>query len=92
MRFGTVDGRLVLVKDGLAIDVAEHSDLPADVNAALARFDELTAWASQTQAAGKPVDEETLGPPVPHPRQVFAVALNYRPHAAEAGFQPPRSR
>ncbi|MEU4237372.1 fumarylacetoacetate hydrolase family protein [Actinoplanes sp. NPDC026619] len=89
MRFGTIDGRLVLVKDGLAIDVAENSDLPADVNAALARFDELTAWAAGTQAAGKPVSDEELGPPVPQPRQVFAVALNYRPHAAEAGFQPP---
>ena len=23
------------------------------------------------------------------PRQVFAIALNYAPHAAEAGFTPP---
>jgi 2-keto-4-pentenoate hydratase/2-oxohepta-3-ene-1,7-dioic acid hydratase in catechol pathway len=30
-----------------------------------------------------------FGPPVPHPRQVFAIALNYRPHAAEAGFRAP---
>jgi 2-keto-4-pentenoate hydratase/2-oxohepta-3-ene-1,7-dioic acid hydratase in catechol pathway len=73
-------------KDGLAVDVAENSGLPSDVNAALARFDELTAWASGHDGPG---EKAALGPPVPHPRQVFAVALNYRPHAAEAGFQPP---
>jgi len=88
VRFGTVDGRLMLVRDGLALDVAAHSDLPEDPLTALARFDELTAWAasrdiSHFSAIG------ALGPPVPNPRQVFAVALNYRPHAAEAGFQPP---
>ena len=27
--------------------------------------------------------------PVPDPRQVFAIALNYAPHAAEAGYTPP---
>ncbi len=26
---------------------------------------------------------------MPAPRQVFAIALNYAPHAAEAGFEPP---
>lgn len=90
MRFGTHGGRLVLVRDGLALDVAAHSDLPSDVNAALARFDDLTAWAAGADwANGKPVRDEELGPPVPEPRQIFAVALNYRPHAAEAGFQAP---
>jgi len=85
MRFGTQNGRLVLVRDDLALDVAEHSDLPSEVNAALERFDELAGWTDFSRA--KPVGR--LGPPVPHPRQVFAVALNYRPHAAEAGFRPP---
>ena len=28
---------------------------------------------------------------MPDPRQVFAIALNYRPHAAEAGFVPPET-
>jgi 2-keto-4-pentenoate hydratase/2-oxohepta-3-ene-1,7-dioic acid hydratase in catechol pathway len=93
MRFGTLNGRLVLVRDGLALDIAEHSDIPSDVNAALERFDELRDWTDFSHA--KPVFAQAqpadggFGPPVPHPRQVFAVALNYRPHAAEAGFQPP---
>jgi 2-keto-4-pentenoate hydratase/2-oxohepta-3-ene-1,7-dioic acid hydratase in catechol pathway len=83
MRFGTQDGRLILVRDGLALATPEPDPLTA-----LARFDELTAWAATADwTAATPVKD--LGPPVPHPRQVFAVALNYRPHAAEAGFQPP---
>jgi 2-keto-4-pentenoate hydratase/2-oxohepta-3-ene-1,7-dioic acid hydratase in catechol pathway len=92
MRFGTVADRLVLVRDGYALDVhrASDGDLPADVPSALARWPELAAWAAAADwAAAKPVTDAELGPPVPNPRQVFAVALNYRPHAAEAGFQPP---
>ena len=92
MRFGTMAGRLVLVRDARALDVAQASGdrLPADVPAALARFDELTAWSGTADwSAARPVTDAELGPPVPAPRQVFAVALNYRPHAAEAGFQAP---
>ena len=29
-----------------------------------------------------------LGAPVPRPRQVFAIGLNYAEHAAEAGYPP----
>lgn len=94
MRFGTHRGRLVLVRDGRAVDVEEHSAraLPADPIAALSRWDELTRWASTVDpGAGTPVAAAKLGPPVPQPRQVFAVALNYRPHAAEAGFTAPQA-
>jgi 2-keto-4-pentenoate hydratase/2-oxohepta-3-ene-1,7-dioic acid hydratase in catechol pathway len=92
MRFGTLRGRFVLVSDGRALDVATASGgaLPADVRGALARWDEVRAWAPTadlTEAVA--VADAELGPPVPDPRQVFAVALNYRPHAAEAGFTAP---
>jgi 2-keto-4-pentenoate hydratase/2-oxohepta-3-ene-1,7-dioic acid hydratase in catechol pathway len=92
MRFGTLDGRLVLVSGDRALDVATASGgvLPSDVRAALARWDEVRAWAATADLAGAvPVTGAELGPPVPDPRQVFAVALNYRPHAAEAGFTAP---
>jgi 2-keto-4-pentenoate hydratase/2-oxohepta-3-ene-1,7-dioic acid hydratase in catechol pathway len=50
----------------------------------------VRAWAPAADWTGSfPVTPERLGPPVPAPRQVFAIALNYRPHAAEAGFLPP---
>jgi 2-keto-4-pentenoate hydratase/2-oxohepta-3-ene-1,7-dioic acid hydratase in catechol pathway len=92
MRFGTVGDRLVLVRDGHALDVHRHSggDFPAEVNAALARFAELVEWAGTVDwSDARPATAAELGPPVPQPRQIFAVALNYRPHAAEAGFQAP---
>ena len=95
MRFGTVDGRLVLVdptRDDVVLDVAAASGgaLPSDVVAALSRWDELVAWAATADwSSAYDVTPERLGPPVPSPRQVFAIALNYAPHAAEAGFDPP---
>jgi 2-keto-4-pentenoate hydratase/2-oxohepta-3-ene-1,7-dioic acid hydratase in catechol pathway len=92
MRFGTVDDRLVLVEGKRAVDVATASQgtLPADVNAAFGRWDELVAWAATADfTTSYVVAADRLGPPVPAPRQVFAIALNYAPHAAEAGFEPP---
>jgi 2-keto-4-pentenoate hydratase/2-oxohepta-3-ene-1,7-dioic acid hydratase in catechol pathway len=92
MRFGTVNGRFVLVRANRALDVAVASGgaLPADVLAALARWDDVRRWALDADWSGaRDITTADLGPPVPHPRQVFAIALNYRPHAAEAGFVAP---
>ncbi|MFI7542295.1 fumarylacetoacetate hydrolase family protein [Actinoplanes sp. NPDC049599] len=92
MRFGTLKGRFVLVADGRALDVAAASGgaLPADARAALARWDDVLTWSATADwASAVAVADADLGPPVPDPRQVFAVALNYRPHAAEAGFTAP---
>jgi 2-keto-4-pentenoate hydratase/2-oxohepta-3-ene-1,7-dioic acid hydratase in catechol pathway len=92
MRFGTLRGRFVLVSGGRALDLATASGgaFPSDARAALARWDDVRAWAATADlSAAVTVDDAELGPPVPDPRQVFAVALNYRPHAAEAGFETP---
>jgi 2-keto-4-pentenoate hydratase/2-oxohepta-3-ene-1,7-dioic acid hydratase in catechol pathway len=92
MRFGTVGGRFVLERDGQVLDVALASEgsLPSDVVEALARWDAVVAWADHADWSGAyEARDEELGPPVPSPRQVFAIALNYRPHAAEAGFTAP---
>jgi len=94
MKFGTLDDRFVLVRDGRALDVAIASDdvLPADPVAVLARWDDLLAWEPTADwSGGVAVTDAELGPPVPNPRQVFAIALNYAPHAAEAGFVPPEA-
>ena len=94
MRFGTVEGRFVLLKDDRMLDVATASEgsLPSDVLAALGRWDDVRAWAATANWAGSAgVTPEQLGPPVPAPRQVFAIALNYRPHAAESGFRAPEA-
>lgn len=99
MRFGTVDGRFVLIDQASApdgavrvLDVAEasHGALPADVLTALELWDEVRGWAPTADwSRAIKVTPERLGPPVPAPRQVFAVALNHAPHAAEAGYEPP---
>jgi 2-keto-4-pentenoate hydratase/2-oxohepta-3-ene-1,7-dioic acid hydratase in catechol pathway len=92
MRFGTVDGRLVLVSGARALDVATASSgsLPSDPVAALERWDDVRAWSATAEwSTAFDVAPEQLGAPVPAPRQVFAIALNYAPHAAEAGFEPP---
>ncbi|MFI1988505.1 fumarylacetoacetate hydrolase family protein [Actinoplanes sp. NPDC020271] len=92
MRFGTLSGRLVVVDGDRALDVEKHSGgrFSADANTTLARFTEFAAWAATADfAEAVPFAADELGAPSPRPRQVFAVALNYRPHAAEAGFQAP---
>jgi 2-keto-4-pentenoate hydratase/2-oxohepta-3-ene-1,7-dioic acid hydratase in catechol pathway len=55
-------------------------------------WDDFRAWAELTRdpdAAVAPFDPAACGPPSPAPRQVFAVALNYREHAAETGTSAP---
>jgi 2-keto-4-pentenoate hydratase/2-oxohepta-3-ene-1,7-dioic acid hydratase in catechol pathway len=94
MRFGTQDGRFVLLADGRVLDVhaAADGDLPWEPLSALDRWDDVRAFAASADwGAASALEESRLGPPVPRPRQVFAVALNYRPHAAEAGFVPPET-
>jgi len=92
MRFGTVDGRFALLDGQRALDLGSASGgyLPSDPVAALERWDDVLAWAATADwSTAEPVAAKHLGPPVPTPRQVFAIALNYAPHAAEAGFDPP---
>jgi 2-keto-4-pentenoate hydratase/2-oxohepta-3-ene-1,7-dioic acid hydratase in catechol pathway len=94
MRFGTLDGRFVITDGERALDVhnASAGELPWQPVAALERFDDVRAFAGTAGwDAAVPLEHARLGPPVPCPRQVFAIALNYRPHAAEAGFVPPAS-
>jgi 2-keto-4-pentenoate hydratase/2-oxohepta-3-ene-1,7-dioic acid hydratase in catechol pathway len=95
VRFGTLDGRLVLVRGNVALDAHQASGgmWPADPFGALERWPEFRSWAGRLTAGdwdgGLPFPDAMLGPPVPGPRQVFAVALNYRPHAQEGGYQLP---
>jgi 2-keto-4-pentenoate hydratase/2-oxohepta-3-ene-1,7-dioic acid hydratase in catechol pathway len=91
MRIANLAGRLVLLLGGGAVDVATASGgrFAADPAAVFGRWDELLAWSAGVAAAAVPYDEAELRNPVPAARQVFAVALNYRPHAAEAGYVEP---
>lgn len=96
MRVANLDGRLVIVTgdagNELAYDVEENSDgrFRADPQSVYDEWDAFTAWAStaryQDGAAFRP---EALRSPVPVPRQVFGIGLNYREHAAESGYDAP---
>jgi 2-keto-4-pentenoate hydratase/2-oxohepta-3-ene-1,7-dioic acid hydratase in catechol pathway len=92
VRFATVDDRLVMLAGDRAIDVATASEdrFGPDPLAALERWPELVDWAASAPTGdGQPAGPGRLGPPVPRPRQVFALALNYPLHAAEARLAAP---
>jgi 2-keto-4-pentenoate hydratase/2-oxohepta-3-ene-1,7-dioic acid hydratase in catechol pathway len=84
MRIATLRGHAVVISpDGTLALAVGHS-----VRELLARpsFEVPESWEHAVEFS---VDE--LNAPVPDPRQVFAIALNYAPHAAEAGYAPPDS-
>jgi 2-keto-4-pentenoate hydratase/2-oxohepta-3-ene-1,7-dioic acid hydratase in catechol pathway len=93
MRIGTVDGRPALVSDHGYCDIEKASggSFGADAIALLDRWEEFRGWVAETSAqlAWTLYDEKQLGPPVPSPRQVFALAVNYSDHAAEATADVP---
>ena len=94
MKLANLAGRAVLVVgDDAAIDIAAASGGrfgpdPQDL------FDvwlEFVAWVSDTLSQHQDriaCEAALLSAPVPRPRQVFAIGLNYAEHAAEAGYPP----
>jgi 2,4-diketo-3-deoxy-L-fuconate hydrolase len=95
MRLVNLGGRLGLELDGRIVDVAERSKgrWSADPMAAFDHWDELLAWAGQQDSNDRDPELKltNLGPPVPNPRQIFAIGLNYRDHAEEASLPIPSS-
>ena len=90
MRFANVSGRACLVLDGRAVDIERASGgaLSSDpmATADLANHASLRELAAGADPSAWPeLDETTLGPPVPRPGKIIAMALNYRSHAEEAG-------
>ncbi|MTD53248.1 fumarylacetoacetate hydrolase family protein [Amycolatopsis pithecellobii] len=93
MRIANVDGRLTLLTPDGPVDVATASGgrFGPDPQAAYESFDDLRRWAQDQggPAAGAETgigDPRLLGPVAPAPRQVFAIGVNYRDHAAEGGL------
>jgi 2,4-didehydro-3-deoxy-L-rhamnonate hydrolase len=91
-----VSGRLHVSTPTGAVDVAKASDgrFAPDPQAIFESWDAFEGWYAAHRDAlaahsAVHVDPAELGSPVPHPRQVFAVGLNYSEHAAESGFDRP---
>jgi 2,4-diketo-3-deoxy-L-fuconate hydrolase len=93
-RFANVEGRSALVDtNGGWFDASKISRgvISADPMAAWAQPDALHLAAAAISDAvpdGK-IGDTSLGPPIPSPRSVFAVGLNYRAHATEAQMELP---
>lgn len=91
MKLANIAGRAALVLDGGIADVAAISDgrFGPDPMSIYDEWDAFVAFAAGVADATGPIDESMLANPAPHPRQVFAIGLNYRSHAEESGMQIP---
>lgn len=91
MRIANYSGRAALVRDGRYADIEKQSGgtLPHDMSALLDRWDDVRAWAPTYSGRWHEIDEAQLRCPVPAPRQVFAIGLNYQAHLEELGFNQP---
>ena len=96
MRLANVGNRAALVDERGVVDLATVSGgaFGPDPQRVFDRWPELVEWvrAHSGLVAGadaRPYRDAELEAPVPAPRQVFAIGLNYRAHAAEAGMTLP---
>lgn len=87
MKLANLAGRAVVVVGDRAIDVEQASGgrFSADPQSLFDDWAAFAEWA-ETAAEGSPFNPLDLEAPVPRPRQVFAIGINYAEHAAEAGY------
>ncbi|MBT2276275.1 fumarylacetoacetate hydrolase family protein [Rhodococcus qingshengii] len=93
MRLINLNGRASVLVDSGALDVhaLTNGDFGPDAASCLAdwqRFLEVVERATLS-AEPQPYDVRDLGAPVPEPRQIFAIGLNYADHARETGLSAP---
>lgn len=94
MRVANLNDRGVLVaSETTAVDIATASQgrFGPGISALYQDWDAFRTWAAtyHPDGASVTIDPALLGAPSPQPRQVFAIGLNYRDHAAESGFALP---
>lgn len=93
MRFVNAGGRAGLLVGDRVFDVATLSGggIPSDPTEAVrAHWDAMMRLHERGAFdGGVPVGAVRLGPPVPDPRAIFGIGLNYRSHAAETGMALP---
>ncbi len=93
IRLASVAGRAQLVSGDRLLDLERTSGgrFGADPMTAIAAWDAVREWGGGL-AAGRfdaPADRTRFDAPVPRPAKVFAIGLNYRAHAEEAGLEIP---
>jgi 2,4-didehydro-3-deoxy-L-rhamnonate hydrolase len=98
LNLGSINGRAQIVishtnSTATVVDLAEASNgtFSSDPMKAFARWDQVRKFANTCVEEGREVAISELDTPVPRPRQLFAVGLNYRRHAIEFGLEVPPS-
>jgi 2,4-didehydro-3-deoxy-L-rhamnonate hydrolase len=91
VKIASVRDRAVLVLGDQIADIATLSDglFGPDPMSLYDDWDAFVDLASTVTTGTDPLDPTLLGCPVPRPRQVFAIGLNYRSHAEESGMAVP---
>lgn len=91
MKLANANGRVALVLGDQIADVEKASGgrFGPDPMDLYDRWDEFRDFAATDTAPTGPLVETALRNPVPRPRQVFAIGLNYRSHAEESGLALP---
>jgi 2,4-didehydro-3-deoxy-L-rhamnonate hydrolase len=82
-------GRLNTFVDGMVVDVASATGdrISHDPQRMFDEWDELVEWGLASNARGPgEIDLPNVLAPVPSPRQVFAIGLNYKAHAEEGAI------
>ncbi|MCG8588103.1 MAG: fumarylacetoacetate hydrolase family protein [Proteobacteria bacterium] len=95
MRLTNLGGRASLAFDDRVVDVERRSGgrFSSDPMQAIEQWDAFATWAAG-QTVGddaRECDRSQLQACVPRPRCVYAIGLNYRDHAEEAGLEIPRT-
>jgi 2,4-didehydro-3-deoxy-L-rhamnonate hydrolase len=91
MKLANISGRAALVLGDEVADLEKVSGgrFGHDVHQAYEQWSDLVDFATTVTAGTAPLIESDLWCPVPRPRQVFGIGLNYRSHAQESGMALP---
>ncbi|MDT3447006.1 MULTISPECIES: fumarylacetoacetate hydrolase family protein [unclassified Pseudofrankia] len=92
MKFANISGRACIIHDGRALDIerASRGEIAPDpmMYTRLAQHPRLESLlAAASPGDFREFDVAHLGPPVPRPGNIIAVALNYHDHIEETGRQ-----
>jgi 2-keto-4-pentenoate hydratase/2-oxohepta-3-ene-1,7-dioic acid hydratase in catechol pathway len=91
MKLANVNGRAALVFDDAIADVEKASSgrFGPDPMNVFENWGAFVVFARGVTAGDAPFVEAQLRCPVPNPRQVFAIGINYGSHAEESGMAVP---